>query len=288
MPLSYELKNGDQVEIITSKKVKPSNEWLDYVFTAKARSKIKQTLNEEKRNKIKEGKELLLKALKLSHVTTWNKELRMLIDFFQLPSEFDLYYNIGINKITKEDINNSIRVLKLEQKAPSNETVLPKIKIETPDKNNSQEIIVGDSGDIQYSLAKCCNPIPGDEIFGFMTTGEGVIIHRINCPAGIRLMSNYGYRILEAKWFKAEIDNIEPFQVGVKFNGVDRLGIIGDLTNIIANQLKINIRLLQVKTKDGTFEGEFIADVLDTSHLENLIKRIKKIDGIETVTKISC
>ena len=116
---------------------------------------------------------------------------------------------------------------------------------------------------MNYSIASCCNPIPGDEIFGFVTIGDGIIIHRTNCPVGIRLMANYGYRIIEARWSQPEIQDIDPYQVGVRFTGIDRLGIIGELTSIIANKLRINIRSLNVNTVDGTLEGHIIADVFE-------------------------
>jgi GTP diphosphokinase / guanosine-3',5'-bis(diphosphate) 3'-diphosphatase len=281
VPLSYVLKNGDQVEIISAQIAKALPEWLDFVVTAKARSSIKRALKDEKRKAINVGKHLLTNKFALLNLKSWAKELNLLVNYFQLPSEFELYYNIGLNKIDPSALSNAIQVLKIGVESLSDKPhALPLTK-----QDESNVLIIGENLDMNYSIAACCNPIPGDEIFGFVTIGDGIIIHRTNCPVGIRLMANYGYRIIEAKWSQPEIHDIDPYQVGVRFTGIDRLGIIGELTSIIANKLRINIRSLNVKTVDGALEGQIIADVFDTKHLETLIDRMKKIEGIEAVTR---
>jgi len=283
VPFSYVLKNGDQVEVISAQTAKIQPEWLDFVVTAKARSSIKRALKEEKRKAINEGKQILSSKFGLLNLKNWTKELNILINYFQLPSEFELYYNIGIGKIDAAALTNVIQVHKIGiEKGTEKKEDLPFTKRQQEDSN---VLIIGENLDMNYSIASCCNPIPGDEIFGFVTIGDGIIIHRTNCPVGIRLMANYGYRIIEARWSQPEIQDIDPYQVGVRFTGIDRLGIIGELTSIIANKLRINIRSLNVNTVDGTLEGHIIADVFDTKHLETLIDRMKNIEGIEAVTR---
>jgi GTP pyrophosphokinase len=282
VPFSYVLKNGDQVEVISAQTAKVQPEWLDFVVTAKARSAIKRALKDEKRKAINQGKHILTSKFGLLNQKNWTKELNILINYFQLPSEFELYYNIGIGKIDSAALTNVIQVHKfgVEEDSGKNE---PKPVTGKPEDSNV--LIIGENLDMNYSIASCCNPIPGDEIFGFVTIGDGIIIHRTNCPVGIRLMANYGYRIIEARWSQPEIQDIDPYQVGVRFTGIDRLGIIGELTSIIANKLRINIRSLNVNTVDGALQGHIIADVFDTKHLETLIDRMKKIEGIEAVTR---
>lgn len=282
VPLSYVLKNGDQVEVISAQIAKALPEWLDFVVTAKARSSIKRALKDEKRKAINTGKHILNSKFGLLNLKNWAKELNMLLSYFQLASEFELYYNIGLNKIDATALSGAIQALKLGIDSDINKSQ-ELLVITKPDESNV--LVIGENMDMNYSIAPCCNPIPGDEIFGFVTIGDGIIIHRTNCPVGIRLMANYGYRIIEAKWSQPEIQDIDPYQVGVRFTGYDRLGIIGELTSIIANKLRINIRSLNVKTVDGTLEGQIVADVFDTKHLETLIDRMKNIEGMETVTR---
>lgn len=282
VPLSYVLKNGDQVEIISAQIAKALPDWLDFVVTAKARSSIKRALKDEKRKAINEGKHVLSTKFGLLNMKTWTRELSMLLSYFQLSSEFELYYNIGLSKIDAAALSGAIQALKIGIKSDIEKP--PELSKPTkPDESNV--LVIGENLDMNYSIAACCNPIPGDEIFGFVTIGDGIIIHRTNCPVGIRLMANYGYRIIEARWSQPEIQDIDPFQVGVRFTGYDRLGIIGELTSIIANKLRINIRSLNVKTVNGALEGQIIADVFDTKHLETLIDRMKNIEGMDTVTR---
>ena len=282
VPLSYVLKNGDQVEIISAQIAKALPDWLDFVVTAKARSSIKRALKDEKRKAINEGKHVLSTKFGLLNMKTWTRELSMLLSYFQLSSEFELYYNIGLSKIDAAALSGAIQALKIGIKSEIEKP--PELSKPTkPDESNV--LVIGENLDMNYSIAACCNPIPGDEIFGFVTIGDGIIIHRTNCPVGIRLMANYGYRIIEARWSQPEIQDIDPFQVGVRFTGYDRLGIIGELTSIIANKLRINIRSLNVKTVNGALEGQIIADVFDTKHLETLIDRMKNIEGMDTVTR---
>jgi GTP diphosphokinase / guanosine-3',5'-bis(diphosphate) 3'-diphosphatase len=286
VPLSYELKNGDQVEIITSnKKQKITHEWYEYVITARAKSAIKQALKEEQRIAAGKGKEILSKKLHLFVQEQKDENLQMLIQYFQLSSEFELFHKIGNNQIDVTDINNAIKVLKLEPQEQESQVKSEKKSYKEIIDKKPGSLVVGESTDFEYSLASCCNPIPGDDIFGFVTIGEGIKIHRTNCPTGIKLMSNYGYRIINAQWASSEIKDVNPFPIGLHIKGFDIVGLVSNLTNIISKQMEINMSSLNVHSNDGAFEGSIIVEVYDTEHLDKLIKALKKVEGIESVTR---
>ncbi|MEX0968654.1 MAG: bifunctional (p)ppGpp synthetase/guanosine-3',5'-bis(diphosphate) 3'-pyrophosphohydrolase [Bacteroidia bacterium] len=288
VPLSYKLKNGDQVEIITSKKQKPNEAWLKFAVTAKARSKIKAALKEDKRKIADVGKEILSRKMRSAKVKFSNDKLLRLSRYFNLPSSLDLFYNIGSGKIdshrlkTAMDIFQSLEVKKPE---PTNGKPKKKSKKILPPAVKPDMVVVGGDTDLDYSFSKCCNPIPGDDIFGFITIGDGIKIHRTNCPNGIRLMSNYGYRIIKAKWAAMEIKDVKTFPVGVRLIGFDSLGIVSRITDIVSKELKVNMQSITVESKDGAFEGSIILLIYDTEHLEQLIQKIKKISGIDTVSR---
>lgn len=285
VPLSHRLKNGDQVEILTSKKQTPNEDWLKYVVTAKAKSKIKSALKEEKRQYAQFGKETLHRKFRQYKLSFTNKKLSEMTNYFRLPSSLDLFYSIGKEKINREELNNAIKVMISAAKAQIKDKNQPgKSKPETKRKKPDL-IIVGEDSDIDYTLAKCCNPIPGDDIFGFVTIGEGIKIHRTNCPNGIRLMSNYGYRIVKAKWATPKLKGIKSFPVGIKITGIDSLGIVSSITDIISKELKVNMESITVSSRAGAFEGSIILNIFDTEHLEGLISKIKKIKGIESVSR---
>lgn len=279
VPLDHKLKSGDQVEIITSMKQKPTAEWMNYVITAKAKSKIKQALNEEKRKAITEGEKILKDLLKTDTIDNSSKIINSLIDYFQLSSDIELLYRLGNEKISITDLKNAFGVLNI---IPGYEIGNTTGNVKIIDLKHNVILISGEPEN-NYTLAKCCNPIPGDDIFGFVTIGEGIIIHRTNCPAGIRLMSNYGYRIVEAKWLHKQLEDFQPFQVGIRIIGIDSMGMLNVITDIMSKEMKVNMRHITASTRAGSFECSITAEVFDTTHLENLLKRLKNIEGIETV-----
>lgn len=283
VPLSYRLKNGDQVEIITSKKQKPSEDWLNYVITAKAKSKIKSSLKEEKREFAQFGKEQLMRKFRNSKVDFNNNNLNELTSYFKLDTSLDLFYSVGKNKIDKEELNKAFKVFESPNK------VQPKPKQihfrDFEQKPKPDTVIVGDSDDFDYTFAKCCNPIPGDDIFGFITVNDGIRIHRTNCPNGIRLMSKFGYRIIKAQWAKDHIEDIKAFPVGIKISGMDSIGVVSNITDIISKELKVNMDSITIGSKAGAFEGSIILHIYDTQHLDRLISKIKALSGIESVTR---
>lgn len=283
VPLSYQLNNGDQVEILTSGKQKPTEDWLKFVKTSKARAKIKEALKEEKKSIAEDGKAMVER--KLNHLKIeWNNEtINKTLALFNVKSPLDLYYNVAKGIIDTADLKK----LKEPEKKP--ETTVKKEY--TGDKKQSSInvsdkdiVLLGDTMQkLDYHYAKCCNPIPGDEVFGFITVSDGIKIHRTNCPNAVELMSHYGYRIVKAKWTsQTEL----AFLTGLKIVGADRVGILNDVTKVISNQLNINIRSITVDTEDGMFEGTIMVFVNDTSHLNTLITKLKNISDIISVNRI--
>jgi guanosine-3',5'-bis(diphosphate) 3'-pyrophosphohydrolase len=284
VPLSYQLNNGDQIEIITSSKQKPTEDWLKFVVSSKARTKIKDSLKEEKKVIAIDGKEIVERKLNHLKIDLNNDTLNKILLLFNVKTPLDFYYNVAKGIIDPSDLK---KLKEPDKKSDtSKKDVLPKsnrpIQVQVSDKDL---ILIGDDLEkIDYTIAKCCNPIPGDEVFGFVTVSEGIKIHQTNCPNAVELMSHYGYRIVKAKWTsQTEVS----FLTGLKIIGADRVGIINDVTKVISNQLNINIRSITVETEDGMFEGMIMVFVNDTSHLNTLISKLKDILDVISVNRVN-
>ncbi|MEP7229573.1 MAG: bifunctional (p)ppGpp synthetase/guanosine-3',5'-bis(diphosphate) 3'-pyrophosphohydrolase [Ginsengibacter sp.] len=284
VPLGHKLRSGDQVEIITSTKQKPSREWLKLVVTPKAKTKIKDSLKEEKRTIAEDGKGILQR--KLDHIGAAMNQANIdeLTTYYKLPSQLDLLYEIAVKKI---DLKELAEFTVLGDKIHPPKIIKPEEKHESEgkhvNKKDTELIIFGESSDkIMYTLANCCKPIPGDDVFGFVTQGEGLKIHRTNCPNATRLLSNYGHRVVKTKWVKnKEIS----FLTGIKIVGLDDVGVINKITNLISGTLKININALTIEAKDGLFEGNIKVYVHDKDELEDLVENLKSLPGIESVDR---
>jgi GTP pyrophosphokinase len=285
VPISYKLRSGDQVEIITSSKQKPNEDWLNLVVTAKAKSKIKDALKEEKRTIADEGKYIVQRKLEHLGAAFNQHNVDVLTNFYKLASSLDLYYQIAIKTIDLKELKDfhllgdRIEAPRIQKPAP----VDVKTDTQTLPKKDTELIIFGESSDkIVYNLANCCKPIPGDDVFGFVTTGKGLTIHRTNCPNAAKLMANYGHRVVKTKWAKnKEIS----FLTGLKIVGLDDVGVIHKITNLISGELKININAMTIEAKEGLFHGNIRIYVHDKEELEELVDRLKKLSGIETVDR---
>lgn len=285
VPISHKLRSGDQVEIITSSKQKPSEDWLAHVVTAKAKNKIKDALKDEKRKVADDGKYLLQRKLENLGAAFNQHNVDILTAFYKLPSSLDLYYQVSIKEIDLKELKDfhligdrleaPKPVKPVEPKPDGHVVALPK--------KDTELIIFGESSDrIMYTLAHCCKPIPGDDVFGFVTTGKGLTIHRTNCPNAAKLMTHYGHRVVKTKWAKnKEIS----FLTGLKIVGLDDVGVIHKITNLISGELKINISALTIEAKDGLFQGNIRVYVHDKEELDELVNRLKKLPGIETVDR---
>ncbi|MBN9485168.1 MAG: RelA/SpoT family protein [Bacteroidetes bacterium 43-93] len=290
VPLSHEIKSGDQVEIITSSKQKPSEDWLSFVTTAKAKSRIKYYLKEEKRKIAEDGKGMLQRKLEHMKVPLSAHNVNELCAHFKKPSPLDLYYAVAVGSIDLKDLKaftvtgdklvQPPKEVKLETKHLVSDEDLMKQK---PAKG-AELIIFGESSDkILYKLAQCCQPIPGDDVFGFVTSGEGLKIHRTDCPNAAQLLANYGHRVVKTKWAKnKEIS----FLSGVRIIGLDDVGVIQKITNVISGELKMNMRSLSIDSHDGVFEGTIMVYVHDREELDRLCQRLGNLEGINTVERL--
>ncbi|MBD1397800.1 bifunctional (p)ppGpp synthetase/guanosine-3',5'-bis(diphosphate) 3'-pyrophosphohydrolase [Pontibacter sp. JH31] len=283
VPLSFRLRNGDQVEILTSQKQKPNEEWLDYVVTSKARSRIKEYLREERKNKSEQGKVMLERRMSYLKVPETQGNLNKLLAFFNVPTVQDLHYRIATGHIDIKNIKEVIFTAQAERGASMLEPKSFDREVQKLRGVNSDMLVIGENtSNMAYKVASCCNPIPGDEVFGFETEGDGIEIHRTNCKKGIELMSNYGNRIIKAKW----TDQKElAFLAGIRIKGTDRVGLVNDLTRIISNSLRVNMRSITIDSHDGIFEGNIMVFVNDTGHLDKLIQRMGKVSGVLTVER---
>ncbi|MDE3235330.1 MAG: bifunctional (p)ppGpp synthetase/guanosine-3',5'-bis(diphosphate) 3'-pyrophosphohydrolase [Bacteroidota bacterium] len=288
VPISHKLRSGDQVEIITSHKQKPSEDWLSIVVTAKAKNKIKDALREEKRKIADDGKYILQRKIEGMGAAFTPGNIEEIVHFYKLPSQLDLLYKIAIKSIDLKELKD-FHVLgdRLEPPKPKPVVIEHNHAADnhqkTIPKKDSELIIFGESSDkIMYTLAKCCNPIPGDDVFGFVSTGKGLIIHRTNCPNAAQLLANYGHRIVKTKWAKnKEIS----FLTGLKIVGLDDVGVIHKITHIISGEMKINIAALTIESSEGLFQGSVKVYVHDKEELEELVQRLKSLQGIQTVDR---
>lgn len=285
VPLSSKLKSGDQVEIITSRKQKPTESWLDYVITGKAKSKIKASLRESRKKTAEEGKLKLDKFLKKHRITNNNTNHRVLQSIFKQPSMSEIYYRVAIDLIKLERIlEHEIENGNIKDKLPVHK---PVTKLEETLKlqgKNEEMLVLGEEQDtFEYKFAPCCKPIPGDEVFGFITINDGIKIHKTNCPNAVQLMSNYAYRIVKARWTRKEQI---AFLAGMKVTGIDEVGLVNNITRLISGELNVNMRSISFDSNDGIFEGTIMLYVHDTKHLTKLMKKIKSVEGVINVSRI--
>lgn len=288
VPLNKKLKSGDRVEILTSDKIRPSANWMDYATTARAKSKIKSALNAEKKNLAKEGKEKLRRKLKKLRLTLNDRMITELQKFFKLSTSLDLFYRVGINTID----NAMIKKFASSRSNVFISYIKNKIRRKPQDKETDKQEITkkydllvfgNDEEKLDYRISTCCNPIPGDNVFGFITIKDGIKIHKKNCPNALRMQSNYDYRILKAKW----IDSTqEEFTVSIDLTGIDKIGLLNNITNVISENMNMNIRKLNLETDGGIFKGNIIISVKTNNLVNKVIEKLKKLNGIEKVKRL--
>ena len=286
VPLSHVLKSGDQIEIIKSENTKPSSSWLDYVKTSRAKAKIRTALKEDKKALAEEGKEILRRKLKQLKIKFDEKTINELGNYLKLKTSLDLFYRAGIGKVDnvqlKKFANYNNRLINFFRKRISRKpSKLSNLEIEIG--NNFDQIVFGNEEEkLEYILAKCCNPIAGDDVFGFVTINEGIKIHKKTCNNAVGLQSKFAYRILKAKWIDS---TIQDYTSTIKISGIDNLGIVNQITKLISNTLNINIKKMSFDTVDNIFRGKITLKVKTKNILNDLIKRLKKINGIEKVVR---
>jgi len=288
VPLNTTLNSGDQVEIITSESAKPNQNWLDYANTARARSKIKSSLREEKKEIADEGKEILRRKLKSQKITLNEDVVNKMVIYFKLKTSLDLFYRVGHGVIDNQKIkefassyNNAfLNFFKNRIRKPQVPEDVDKDEI-----TSKYDMLVFGSEEekLDYRLSQCCNPIPGDEVFGFVSVADGIKVHKKNCPNAISLQSNYAYRIISARW----IDSTqEGFSGDIQLTGIDHLGLVNDITRVISDTMNVNMRNLNFSTDGGTFKGKITVVVKNNNILKKLIDSLKQIEGIDKVSRI--
>ena len=284
VPLSYEIQNGDQIEILTSAKQKPNKDWLSFVKTSKAKNKIKQSLKDEKRAVASIGKESLARKMRNAGFEYTTQNLNKLVSFFDVEDELELTFKIGAGTLDKEKIK--LQEILVETKSVHKPGTNRRVT-KTKGTNPSKELIIGDASiDFDYVLAACCHPIPGDQVVGFITVGGEVKIHQTNCKNAQNLMSKYGYRIIKAQWANQAISS-EYFEATVEISGIDSLGLVSKVTDIISKQLKVNMKSISFESLDGTFIGNLKVNVSDKYHLEQLMSELSGIDQYIKVSRVT-
>lgn len=288
--LNHELKSGDQIEVITSPNQKPTINWLEYVTTSRAKNKIRNVLNEDTKKIAEEGKELLTRKLKHLKISLNESIVNELVNFFKLKTSLDLFYRVGIGAIENQQLkdyasqksNTLINFFKNKiKRSPSNNTE----EVFKQELSSNYDLLVfGKEQDrLEYKLSNCCNPIPGDSVFGFVTINEGIKVHKKDCPNAISMQSNYAYRIMQAKWIDS---SQQEFKAVLKITGMDTLGLTNELTKVISNQMNVNIQSISLSGEAGIFNGQVAVIVKNNTILKKLIDNIKKIDGIEKVSRV--
>ncbi|WP_300569721.1 RelA/SpoT family protein, partial [Flavobacterium sp.] len=290
VPLNHELKSGDQIEIITSQNQKPTINWLDYVTTSRAKNKIRNVLNENTKKIAEDGKETLTRKLKHLKITLNEQTINELVAFMKLKTSLDLFYRVGIGSIDNQQLkdfaaqksNTFINFFKNKIKRPPSAN--PELVQRDIITNNYDMLVFGAEQDkLDYKLSACCNPIPGDPVFGFVTINEGIKVHKRDCPNAISMQSNYAYRIMQAKWIDS---SQQDFKAILEITGMDSLGLTNELTRVISNNMHVNIQSISLSGEAGIFNGTLAVIVPNNTVLKKLIDNIKKIDGVDKVTRV--
>ncbi|WP_411894622.1 RelA/SpoT family protein [Winogradskyella sp. A2] len=288
VPLSHVLQSGDRVEIMTSENAKPNANWLDYATTARARSKIKSALKEDTKIIAEEGKEILRRKLKQLKITLNESSVNELVNYFKLSTSLDLFYRVGIGTIDNSKLKafassrSNVFVSYIKNKIRKSE--IPK-DIDKDEITSKYDMLVfgKEEEKLNYKLANCCNPIPGDKVFGFLTINDGIKVHKKNCPNAVSLQSNYAYRIMSSKWIDS---SQQVYTSQINLSGIDNLGLVNDITSLISDNMHVNMKSISFASDDGVFTGKITVQVKNQTMLKKLIERLKKINGIDKVTRV--
>ena len=285
VPLNYVLKSGETVEIITAENVKPTKNWLNYATTAKARSKIKNALKEETKTVAAEGKEILVRKLKQLKITLNEEVMNEMVSYFKTKTSLDIYYQAGTgeisNQMLKDFVSHRTSFFGLfKNKAVKKSTDEP---IYSPNVHYDSIVFGKEEESLDYTFSKCCNPIPGDPIFGFVTINEGVKVHKKTCPNAISMQSNYAYRIIQAKWVKSDE---RDFKVSLRISGIDRDGLISDISKVILDSKFVKLTNINIDTEGNVFSGKVSISINNNATLKKLMQDIKNIKGVDKVNRL--
>ena len=288
VPLSRALKSGENVEIITSENIKPTANWLDFVETARAKSKIKSSLNEEKKRIAEDGRETLRRKLKQLKITLNDKTISHMLRHFNLNNSLDLFYRVGLGTINNKQLKdfssdfNSSFLNFFKKRMRKKNPVYKKDEKEQITEHFDSLVFGKENESLKHSLAPCCSPIPGDAVFGFITVNEGVKVHKKNCSNALSLQSNFAYRIIKAKWIDSSSDE---FTAILKLSGIDNMGIVSEVTQSISNHMNVNIIKLSFDSEDGIFNGLIAVSVKNNTILNRLVNNLLKVKGVDKVLR---
>ncbi len=290
VPLSHELSSGDQVDILTSDKSKPNTNWLDYATTARARSKIKSALNEDTKKVGEEGKEILRRKLKQLKIELNEKSINELVSYFKLKTSLDLFYRVGVGSLDNKMLKSfaaqrSNALMSFIKNKITRKQNLSKEELYKEELTSNYDMLVfgKDEQKLDYKIANCCNPIPGDAVFGFTTINDGIKVHKKNCPNALSLQSNYAYRIMSAKWIDS---SQQEYVAELRLTGLDNMGMINDITKVISSNMNVNMKSISFDTNGGLFNGKIKVVVKNNTVVDKLMQNLKKINGIEKVNRV--
>lgn len=288
VPLNTTLHSGDQVEIVTSEQARPNQNWLDYATTARARAKIKSVLREEKKSTAEDGKEILRRKLKSQKISLNEDSINKMVTYFKLKTSLDLFYRVGIGSIDNAMLKDfassySNAFISFFKNRMRRNPVPEDINKDEITSKYDMLVFGKEEEKLEYKLSQCCNPIPGDEVFGFVSVSEGIKVHKKNCPNAISLQSNYAYRIISAKWIDS---SQQEYQADIELTGIDNLGLVSDITEVISDIMHVNMRNLNFSTDGGTFKGKITVVVKNKAILKKLTDSLREISGIDKVTRI--
>ena len=288
VPLSRTLKSGENVEVITSENIKPTANWLDFVQTSRAKSKIKSSLNEEKKRIAEDGRETLRRKLKQLKITLNDKTIGHMLRYFNLNNSLDLFYRIGLGTINNKQLKdfstefNSSFLNFFKKRIRKQSPVIKQDKKDQITQRFDTLVFGKEKENLKHTLSPCCNPIAGDPAFGFITINEGIKVHKKDCPNALYLQSNFAYRIIKAKWVDSSSDE---FTAILKLSGIDNIGIVSEVTQSISNDMSVNINKLSFDSEDGIFTGLISVSVKNKTILNRLINRILKVKGVDKVLR---
>ena len=290
VPLSHELNSGDQVDILTSDNVKPNPNWLDYATTSRARGKIKSLLREDEKLIAEEGKEILRRKLKQLKIILNEKSVNEMVNHFKLKTSLDLFYRVGIGSISNPMLKDyaasrSNALVSFLKNKINRKNTISKEELEKDEITSKYDMLVfgKDEQTLDYTLAVCCNPIPGDAVFGFTTINDGIKVHKKNCPNALSMQSNYAYRIIQAKWIDS---SKQEYYANILLSGIDNLGLVNHITKVISENMHVNMTSISFQSNDGIFSGKINVSVKNKTLLKKLMDNLKKINGIDKVSRI--
>lgn len=286
VPIRHKLNNGDKVEILTSKSQKPKLDWLSFVVTSRAQKKIRQALNEEKVKEAENGKEIIKRRFKNWKLDYNDEVIRLLLKHYKLPNAQEFYALVSEDKIDLTDVKDQVHALLSpdEEEAGGLEKLENAQSVEVKGTTSEHLIIDEQVANVDYKLAKCCNPIHGDNVFGFVTINEGIKIHRVNCPNAVQLIGKYGYRIVKAKWTRRSAGS--AFPVDIRITGEDQAGILNSISEIITKDAGVTLRSIKLDANEGAFQGQVGILVRDLSHLDFIVKRLSSLKGVYSVSRL--